>query len=984
MDFSQKKHGANSRSRQQFTADQGSEKSVMPPLGLLITDLLIAALLLIFPFVMGGREAWGHCILIMLSLALGFVWCFHQTISGGRFVLLRLEPLLIAGILLVWFQAQPQSPKVLSWLSPEYARLLPDWGTTQRPPASDAAAGGPVWRTASLTPAETRHAFHMALAYVLIGVVVTQRLQKSEDCHRLLKLVGISGLLMAVFAVCQLALSNGRFFWFYRHPYTGTGEILKGAFTNRNHFAQFLVLSIGPLIWWLMHEREVHSGSDNSTVRKGLGPAQGNHSNFDRTLNMRLLLLTLAVVGVLLCVVMTLSRGGMVAAAVTCAVSLAGLWKAAEIRSSLAMLFVAAGLAMVGVAIFSGEDGLELRVSQLASADAGQMDPNNARRTIWNADLDAIRVFPILGTGIGSHREVYPVYMEQLAEFASYEFSHAESSYVHLALETGLAGFGLLAMGLLYVIWRIGTGVFRSTVSPEYRGALTAVAASLAGGVLHAAADFIWYAPAIVVTTIILTAAGLRLRSGFSPEQGLPLPRIGWLAAAAGLGAMMLTVQPELQRRINGEKYWHQFLIASFDLNKDESEDQNDEQLASLEEDELQVPVDFKEDDESQPEPSVSDLSASGTAGPGEKTDASGIFGRAGAGSSDYRLTTASARRQDTIASLRHRMGLLIRSLQANPEQPRVQLILSSVSLKLFDILQETSDNPLSLIQIRDAVQTSEFENVVQVHEWLNRAFGPSVRLISLADRLARQSLKGCPIQGNAYLNLAETGFLRDPANQQQTAMIRQALLLREYDPHTRFVAGQDAVSRGDQAAAINHWAAVFHANSTYRRAITRILSSLVPISFILEQFQPDAVELGDVLDVCVATNRPSEETRQILTAIDQAVNKNDSRQGDSTSGEARINLLVAAAETAQKLNLLEQAESLLRKAIADDDSAYRPRRMLGNLLYQTERFAEAAQYYRWCYESDPGDERLEKLIRDARQRALPQRVPVRNASFGR
>ncbi|MFN9973430.1 MAG: hypothetical protein ACK58T_26435, partial [Phycisphaerae bacterium] len=267
-------------------------------------------LIVILPFVMGGREAWGHRILITSALSLGFVWCLYQVVAGGRLTLTLLEPLMIAGIILVWYQTKPLPPEMLTRISTEYERLLPEWNRTQSgsPTDSNTASGVsaiplesgtstdsdnlPSWNTVSLTPGETRHGFLMIVSYVIIGVVLTQRIQSATDARRMLKLISISGLLMAVFAMCQLALSNDLFFWFYRHPSTGTKEILKGAFTKRNHFAQFLVLSIGPLVWWLMEERRRYrDATSDSGIRKGLGAAHGNHSNFGRMIDLRLILL---------------------------------------------------------------------------------------------------------------------------------------------------------------------------------------------------------------------------------------------------------------------------------------------------------------------------------------------------------------------------------------------------------------------------------------------------------------------------------------------------------------------------------------------------------------------------------------------------------------------------------------------------------------------------------------------------------------------
>jgi hypothetical protein len=200
----------------------------------------------------------------------------------------------------------------------------------------------------------------------------------------------------------------------------------------------------------------------------------------------------------------------------------------------------------------------------LASGDANQIDRLNARRSIWNADIKAIKAFPFLGTGVGSHRFVYPLYMDDLAKFPNVTFSHAESSYIHLALETGLCGLGLLAIGLLLSVGRIIRNILVSSESSRI-ALLTAICASLIGGMFHAAVDFIWYAPAIVVSTILLGVAGLRLCTGFASRRSIPIPRLGWFAMGAVCLFVLCNAQPDLQRRVAGERLWFQYLNADFD-----------------------------------------------------------------------------------------------------------------------------------------------------------------------------------------------------------------------------------------------------------------------------------------------------------------------------------------------------------------------------------------------------------------------------------
>ncbi|MFN8706978.1 MAG: O-antigen ligase family protein [Planctomyces sp.] len=964
--------------------------------GMLLTDALIVVLIVILPFVMGGREAWGHRILITSALSLGFVWCLYQVVAGGRLTLTLLEPLMIAGIILVWYQTKPLPPEMLTRISTEYERLLPEWNRTQSgsPTDSNTASGVsaiplesgtstdsdnlPSWNTVSLTPGETRHGFLMIVSYVIIGVVLTQRIQSATDARRMLKLISISGLLMAVFAMCQLALSNDLFFWFYRHPSTGTKEILKGAFTNRNHFAQFLVLSIGPLVWWLMEERRRYrDATSDSGIRKGLGAAHGNHSNFGRMIDLRLILLICGTAGVLLSVVLTLSRGGMLAAGAACAVTLVGFWKLSEIRSSLAAVIITAGAAIVGGAFLAGENGVERRIDQLASGDAEQLDSMKSRRTIWKADAEAIRAFPILGTGVGSHRDIYPIYMEDLADFSSFEFSHAESTYINLALETGIVGIGLLALGLLFITVRFLAGLLWST-DMNQSAVLTAVSASLAGGILHAFVDFIWYAPAILVTTIALTATGLRYLSGFGENRGLPIPRVGWLAAALACASAVFQIQPELQQRIVAERYWHQFLISSFDVKASlaepeldsESEDSADTLAAlDLPEDSegVEAPdrngekqlVDTKADTESgmSENPEVTDTAAEETSEPEQ-----------------------SGRRRESIRSLQDRISFLIRSLRASPEQPRVQLVLASLSLKLFDQLQEQSENPLNLLQIRDTVRSAGFENAADKDLWLQKAFGGHIRLVRIADSMAKRSLLGCPVQGNAYLTLLETSFLGDKSPDYADSLIRQAILVRGHDPRVRYIAGQEAIAQGREDEGIGHWEAVFHANSAFRTSITQILGRTMPASFLLERFRPAGRELHDVLIVYRQLNRPAEDISAILDAAEAAIDEVD----EKFTVENRVSLLVRCSAAAESISRSEQAVSFLQKACSLDETAYWPRRALGNLLYEHQKFAAAAEMYRWCYEQEPGDENLDWLIRDSRRRALPQPVPTSRASFSR
>lgn len=935
---------------------------------LLATDCLIGFLLIVFPFVMGGREAWGHRLLVSAAFALGGIWCLHRFVEGGRIRLLALEPLLIAGLLLVWFQTRELQPDVLNRLSDQYQRLIPVWGEM----SAAGAETGRTWSTVSFAPAETRHAFLILLAYGIIGVVTAQRMASEQDCHRILKLVAVSGMLMAGFAVLQLITSNDYFFWFYRHPYTGTREVLKGAFTNRNHFAQFLSLSTAPLLWWALAGRQPH---ENSAVmqRKGLGPARGNHSQMDTMVDPVLLLLISGTAGVLISVMLSLSRGGMVSSGIACCLVFAGLWKSGKVASSLALTMVLLGaLALGGIMLF-GEQQVETRVSQLASLDADRIDQMNARRAIWKADLKAIRDFPLLGTGVGSHRFVYPVYMEDLAEFSSFTFSHAECSYIHLALEAGIAGLALLAVGLLFAAGRLIHYLLKGQEAGRV-AAVAAILASIIGGMCHAAADFIWYVPAVVVTTMTLIIAGLRLCSGFHPDAGLPVPRAAWLTAGLGCFALLVMVQPDLGRRVAGERFWFQYLISAFDARAELSA----ETAGLLDSEPKQSAEDrFQKTNDGQQQPAFSLKTAasevvSDAAEPpnSDSLTADSTFPGESARyltNNDASTGNLTARR---IESLKTQVALLLRAYKERNDHPEVSLHLARRSLELFELLQTKSENPLPLIQIRDAVMSSGFESTDSMHEFLDRAFGNTIRLIVLADTMCRKTLTQCPLQADAWKLLVSTNFITDPGDQAQSRIMAQTMRLGKYNPSIRFAIGQALFLSGRPKEALVQWNAVFHSTRAMRLQMCRVLAGKFSVESILTNFDPDISEMEDVFSIYSTYNRRSDLERLMYVVFEKTSFLDDATDNEvATQGyEKFLNVLMQANRVADSLELHEQSEKLLTRAILCDPAAEAPRRALGLLKLKLQLYDEAEQLFAWCYDQMPGDVKLEELRRECRR----------------
>lgn len=934
------------------------------PFLLNLTDLILLVLLTVLPFVMGGREAPGHWLLISGSLLLGGVWCLYCGFSGGRLRLTALEPLLLLGLLLVWGQTRELTSEQLQQLSPTTAYLTPAWADSQLETAAES------WSTISFYPSETQHAFLMLLAYGVFGLVLAQRLRREQDCYLLLRLIGISGLAMACFAILQLLLTNGNFFWFYEHPYTDTREVLKGAFTNRNHFAQYLSLAVAALLWWALSRRK------DTTLRHipGLSARTRDASSTvipAQVLTPGTVMLIASAAILLVCTMLSLSRGGMVSTVCVCALIFLLLWRQRQGSAGLAISLLLLGGLAIGAIILPGGDEFEQRVSQLASLDADVIDALNGRRSIWDADLRAIREFPWLGTGIGTQRFVYGIYMENLADFSEFTFTHAESTYINLALEAGLAGLGLLALGLFLTVVRLLKFVLCH--QNERSAAAAAALAALLGGMAHASADFIWYVPAVVITTTAFVMTGIRLSQGFAEDGGLPCPRLIWMACGVGCLLLLGMVQPELSRRMQSEHYYYRYLTA--EKNSREVQEAVEDHAFS-ESETLVSAVDPMWDRIEQSAPdSVADYAAD--AGSSESEEAA-----------EEELPELAAE-VDEVQHLRDQLTLLINAWKADPRNAEVCLRISYRSLRLFELLQTDAANPYKLIEIRDVVKSSGFADSAAARDFLNRAVGNNLRLALLADSMARRSLALCPLLPEAYRQLIQTGFLQHHEDPLRPRMIAQAMRLGKYDPDTRFAVGRALFLDDRPEQAMQQWKLVFHSNSSQRKRLLKVLAGNFSVN-ILTEFEPTLLEAADVLSAYMEAGRPEDHVQLIDFVIAQTefLHPWDGEEVQEEMDfvhehEQYLDVVMLAYRMAYQLQDSKRSELLLRRAITCNTTAEAPRRGLGLLMMEQQRYAEAESLFMQCYELSPGDVKLEELRRECRRLRQTQNRQLRNVTFG-
>jgi O-antigen ligase/tetratricopeptide (TPR) repeat protein len=484
-----------------------------------IVDIGLACVLLLAPWFMGGRHPLGQLVLVVISVVVATAWVTRQAVSRTQttWKISAGELLLLSAIVLVIFQLTPLPGGVLQSLSPRLTGLLPLWMTSTEAPN---ALG--TWNQLSLTPDATRAGLAMLLCYGLLFLVTVQRIGRIEDVERLLRWFAFSAIALASVGLLQYLTSNGKFLWIYEHPFRDTNDAVKGPFINKNHFAHLLALGLGPLVWCV--QRAV------SRVQAGRNPSFHDRGRKAADIEWVVMVQTVGLGVVMFAGLMTLSRGGAVAMFTALAISGALLYRVGAVSGRLILCFGLILLFVGGALAIHGYQRVTERLDDLTAGSLEELDNNGIRRHLWKADLAAARDFAAFGTGVGSHRDVYRMY---LPETRDVEMTHAENGYLQVALESGVTGLALLLAGIgLATYWCLAA--IRSTKNRRTYVAAVAVASSLAASALHSWGDFVWYISSCMAATVLLLACACRLME-LSREGRERWVLISWRASRPGL-----------------------------------------------------------------------------------------------------------------------------------------------------------------------------------------------------------------------------------------------------------------------------------------------------------------------------------------------------------------------------------------------------------------------------------------------------------------
>ncbi len=364
-----------------------------------------------------------------------------------------------------------------------------------------------AWRAISVVPQATEYGW-LALLPPVACLAGAQALS-SAQVVRLLVAMAVFSALEGLLGLLQAAAGRESIFFLGNTDSYGTPT---GTFVNSDHFAAMLAMMLPVIVGLLVFD-----------IRRRR--REGRYSVSDaNVLSQRVLLFASAAL-VLLCLLLTFSRGGIATALVGLALSSVLLMPARASRRNTILLI--AGLIGVGIALLvliGSEPVLERfapGVLRLASAQ---------RFLIYAATLRAAFDFLPFGSGLSTFASVFPRFQGEV--FGGY-IDYAHSDWLQLFMELGLAAPLIVVLLLAAYVLRM-RDLLRRKDGRSFTLLQIAAGIGLVPPALHAMFDFPLHIPANAMW--FATLAGVMLHPGPPPRTRAMVPDRGRVSEARDVG----------------------------------------------------------------------------------------------------------------------------------------------------------------------------------------------------------------------------------------------------------------------------------------------------------------------------------------------------------------------------------------------------------------------------------------------------------------
>jgi O-antigen ligase len=344
--------------------------------------------------------------------------------------------------------------------------------------------------TPSIDPHETVVALFKFLAYLSVFLLAAELSDTRKKKSALVKTLIFLGCFEAGYGIVQYLTGWQKIF-----TYTKVFDLYEatGTYINRNHFAGLLEMTL-PFVF---------ASAFYSFQRSFEFPrSNGGEGTAGSSMKFQALFYSFLLVLVCVALVFSRSRGGILSAIFSLIfVFLLGQMK---IRRKGWMLFMVLLLTVViGYGFWIGLNPVLIRFEQIGEKGVHQTE---ARTDIWKDTYALARENPLAGTGLGTFGLAYRRF--QTVALDKY-VDHAHNDYLENLSDTGMVGFGLLFLPILYLFIRMIVSYLND--SHRYRrSVLLGCIGSTLAMLVHSLVDFNLQIPANALIFALVLGIGYK------------------------------------------------------------------------------------------------------------------------------------------------------------------------------------------------------------------------------------------------------------------------------------------------------------------------------------------------------------------------------------------------------------------------------------------------------------------------------------------
>jgi len=445
-----------------------------------VLEWLLIAVVVGSTLAFGGVQPLAYS-LVEVALFSGFVaLLWHQAREGKIEIRVPIWPLLFA--FLIMLQVIPLPRSLILRLSP--ARFVG--------PAAEGWPAHSAWAALSIYPHSTRLAWIKILAYLSAFTLSAYVFDSGRRKSALIRALIYLGVFEAAYGSIQYLTGWQKIFTYTKQYYT---EEATGTFINHNHFAGFLELTLPFVMAYVFYYFQMWMDGRRQH-RSRSGRTRWGSAGIQSLLYLFLVLV------LLMALVFSRSRGGILAAAFTVFV----VAMLAQFRSRRKAWLVGLSIFLLVAAAYGlwiGLDPILGRFEEMGQAHYFQFE---GRLSFWKDSMGLIRQYPFTGIGLGNFGIAFQRFQ---TSWVTFFVDHAHNDYVEFAVETGLVGSALLFLPIIYLLGKMIVSFLKD--SRRYRPAiLLGCIGSTLAILLHSITDFNLQIPSNALLFSIVLGLGYK------------------------------------------------------------------------------------------------------------------------------------------------------------------------------------------------------------------------------------------------------------------------------------------------------------------------------------------------------------------------------------------------------------------------------------------------------------------------------------------